>query len=158
MAPGLTSDPPTKLKPTGSNLPGGSSAVAYPAQKLWRWPEAAAVARDDGEARDLRVANEAVDFSALCVSGAVVTSTQSCVGVLGPRLLGETRGQVLRVGAPVQRGQRVAPDFPRRRRSLEPVLEPCLLLRPENRLGRRAPLRIGDMRIVEPDFRRGITT
>ena len=31
IVPGLTSDPPTKLKPTGSNLPGGSSAVAYPA-------------------------------------------------------------------------------------------------------------------------------
>ena len=39
MVPGLMSDAPTKLKPTGSNLPGGSSAVAYPAQKLWRSPE-----------------------------------------------------------------------------------------------------------------------
>jgi hypothetical protein len=39
MAPGLTRDAPTKLKPTGSNLPGGSSAVAYPAQKLCRSPE-----------------------------------------------------------------------------------------------------------------------
>src|SRR5262249_22824279 len=27
---------------------------------------------------------------------------------------------------------------------------------PEDRLGRRAPLRVGDMRIVEPDFGRGI--
>src|SRR5262245_62454689 len=55
-------------------------------------PEAVAVARDDGEASNLRVANETVDFSAFCVSGAVVTASQSCVSVLGPRLLGETRG------------------------------------------------------------------
>src|SRR6185436_14784892 len=95
-------------------------------------PEAVAIARDDGEACDLRVANEIVDFSALQVRGAVVPSSQRSVSVPGPRLPGETRGQVLRVGAPVQRSERVTPDFPRRRRASELVLEPCLLLRPEN--------------------------
>ncbi len=39
MAPALDSEPPTKLRPTGSNFPGGSCDVAYPAQKLWRSPE-----------------------------------------------------------------------------------------------------------------------
>src|SRR3954463_12400104 len=39
MAPALDSEPPTKLKPTGSNFSGGRFDVAYPAQKLWRSPE-----------------------------------------------------------------------------------------------------------------------
>jgi hypothetical protein len=39
MVPALDSEAPTKLNPTGSNLPGGSSDVAYPDQKLWRSPE-----------------------------------------------------------------------------------------------------------------------
>src|SRR5689334_4652014 len=34
IAPALDSEPPTKLRPTGSNFPGGSWDVAYPAQKL----------------------------------------------------------------------------------------------------------------------------
>ncbi len=115
-----------------------------------------AIARDDCEARNLRVAHEIVDFSTLHVRCAVITPAQGREGVLGPGLLGETRRQVLGVGPPIQCAQRVGPDFPRRSRALELVLEPYLLLRPENRLWRRAPLRVRDMRIVEPDFRRRI--
>ncbi len=65
-------------------------------------------------------------------------------------------GQVLRVGARVERALRIAPDLPRRGRAPELVLEPCLLLRPEDRLRRCVPLRVGDMRVVEADLRRGI--
>src|SRR3954471_15041520 len=39
IVPALDSEAPTKLRPTGSNLPGGSWEAAYPAQKLWRSPE-----------------------------------------------------------------------------------------------------------------------
>src|SRR4029453_13701896 len=114
-------------------------------------PEAVAVARDDGESRDLRVANDAVDFSALCECEGVVRGAHRCVTTVpGPRLLSESRGQVLRIGAHIHRALRVAPDFPRRRRALELVLEPSLLLRSEKRLRRRIPLRVGDMRLVEP--------
>src|SRR6185312_7341052 len=119
-------------------------------------PEAVAVARYDGEARDLRVAHQMVDLGALRVRCAEVTPAEGSVRVRGPGLLGETAGQVLRVGALIERSERVAPDFPRRRGALELGLEPRLLLRPEDRLRRRAPLRVFDMRSVEPDVRRRI--
>src|SRR5262249_31014879 len=112
--------------------------------------------RHDGEAADLRVAYEMVDLGAFRVRLAVVSRAEDSVRARGPGLLGETRGQVLGVGAQIERAQRVAPDLPRRRGAPELGLEPRLLLRAEKRLGRRAALRVGHVRIVEADFERGI--
>src|SRR5438477_3843091 len=50
-------------------------------------PETVAIARDNGEAGDLRVAHKTVDFSALCVRAAEVTPAQRRVSaVFRPRL------------------------------------------------------------------------
>jgi hypothetical protein len=115
-------------------------------------PEAMAVARDNGEAGDLRVAHEIVDFSALCVGRAEIAPAQVCVGaVFRPRLLGQTRGQVLRVGALIQRAQGIRPDFPRRCRALKLFFEPGLLLRPENRLRRMNGLNVIEVKVDAKD-------
>src|SRR4051812_34022497 len=83
------------------------------------------------------------------VGGPVVPSTHGGERVRGPGLLDETGRQVLRVGAGVDGALRAGPDLPRPRRLLELVLEPGLLRRPEDRLRRRVPLRVGDMVVVE---------
>lgn len=77
-------------------------------------PETMPVARDGREAGDSVVADEVVDLTALDVRGAVIASAgagvKSRVSSTGPRF-GQTRGKVLRVGAHVERSNRVAQIF-----------------------------------------------
>ncbi len=75
-------------------------------------PEAVAVARDDGEAGDLRVAHEIVDFGALGVRGAVIAAADIREAPsFGHGSLVRPGGQVLRVGALIERALRVRPRF-----------------------------------------------
>lgn len=63
-------------------------------------PEAVEIAGDDGEAGDLRVAHKIVDFSALQVGGAEIAAAHVRVAaVFRPRFLGQTRREILRIGA-----------------------------------------------------------
>src|SRR4029453_2480489 len=80
-------------------------------------PEAVPVAGDDGEARDAGVAHEVVDLAALDVGVAEVAAPH----VREPARPGHRQagGQVLRIGAPVERAQGVAPYLPGSRRAAQ---------------------------------------
>src|SRR5262249_12902566 len=91
-------------------------------------PEAVPVPPNDGEAGDLRIAHEVVDLLPVGVGRSVVVTAELRIGVRGPRLLDHSGGEVLRVRAPVERAERIAPDLPRRRRFAQLVLEPGLLV------------------------------
>src|SRR5215831_1427668 len=116
-------------------------------------PEAVKVARDDRKPGDLRVANEIVDLAALGPGTAVIAAAQSRERTGRPRLLRQARGQILRVGARLERALRVPPDLPRRRRALQLVLEPGLLLGSKNGLRRRVLLRVCDVPVFELELR-----
>src|SRR5262245_21316493 len=90
-------------------------------------PEAVKVARDDRKPGDLRVPNQLVDLAALGKGAAVIAAAQIRERTDRPRLLRQAGGQILRVGARLERALRVPPDLPRRRRALQLVLEPGLL-------------------------------
>src|SRR6185369_7984835 len=75
-------------------------------------PEAVTVARHDRETADLFIANQIVDFRALDPGRAVVAAPE--IGETGRPGLGESSGQVLRVGARVETAERATPDLPRR--------------------------------------------
>src|SRR4029079_8582299 len=51
-------------------------------------PETVAVARDDREAGDLRVADQVVDFGALCVGAPVIARAERRIRASGPGFLG----------------------------------------------------------------------
>src|SRR6185503_5961486 len=75
-------------------------------------PEAVPVAGDGDESRDAAIADRVVDLGALRVRGGVVTaSAEAGVAGAGPAR-SHARGQVLRIGAPVERPRGVAPDLP----------------------------------------------
>src|SRR5262249_38743304 len=96
-------------------------------------PEAVTVARHDRKAGDLRVTDEVVDFAALVVRAAPIVAADLREGVGGPLLLGQPIGQVLRVSPQVESALRIAPDFPGGRGPAQLVLEPFLLIAPEDR-------------------------
>src|SRR5688500_18396352 len=106
-----------RLEPAGGKL-GGCVAG----------PEAVTVARDDGKPRDLCVTDQIVDFAALGSCASMVASAKVRERIGRPRRLRQAGEQILRVGAPLERAERVSPDLPRRRRALQLVLEPGLLL------------------------------
>src|SRR5690242_18348846 len=107
---------PHRLEPAGWEL-GGCVAG----------PEAVTVARDDRKPGDLRVADQLVDLVALGPGAAMVAAADVRKRTGRPRRLRQAGGQVLRVGAPLERTERVPPDLPRRRRALQLVLQPGLL-------------------------------
>src|SRR6185503_1901824 len=111
-------------------------------------PKAVPVPRNDREAGDLRFAHEVVDFLALSVGRSVVVTAELRIGVCGPRVLDHSGGEVLRVRAMVERAKRIAPDFPRRRRFAQLVLEPGFLLNPEDSPRRRLLTRIWNAQIA----------
>ena len=75
-----------------------------------------AVTGDGHESRDALLADEVVDLAALDVRGGVIAAGKRG-RVSGSRPgLRQPRGQILRIGAHVERGRRVAPDLPRRLR------------------------------------------
>src|ERR1043165_10166026 len=102
---------------------------------------------------DLRVANQIVDLAALGPGTAVIAAAQSRERTGRPRLLRQARGQILRVSARLERALRVPPDLPRRRRALQLVLEPGLLLGSKNGLRRRVLLRVRDVPVFEAELR-----
>src|SRR5262249_11323362 len=121
-------------------------------------PEAVPIARDDREAGDAVVADEVVDFAALGISDAEVRAARGGVRRAGPGMRGHARGQVLRVDALVGHTDRIAPGLPRRPRSLQALLEPSFLLRPENGERRSVLAWIGDANLAKRDFRRRSVT
>src|SRR5689334_7836041 len=92
-------------------------------------PETVTVSRYDGEPGDLRIAHQIIDLLPLDICRAEVGAADLGIGVRWPRLPGHVRGQVLRIGPPVQAPERIAPDLPGCGRSPELLLEPCLLIR-----------------------------
>ena len=106
------------------------------------------VARNGRETGDSVVADEVIDFTALDVRRAVIASAgagvKSRVSRTRPRF-GQARGKVLRVGAHVERSNRVAPDFPRRFRFLQPLQEPGFLFCSKNGSGRLIFAEIRDL-------------
>ena len=97
------------------------------------------VARDDGEAGDAFIAHHAENLGVLDHVGAVV------VAVLGAGPHGGEFGrQVLRVGAPGERAEGMAPDLPRGFRGAQAFLEPRHLFDAEIGLRRLVALRVGD--------------
>ena len=98
-------EPVMKATPTGSNGSGGRDFAANPAQKLCRSP--ATVANPD----DSVVSHKVIDFAALDVGGTVVAAAETGVARTGPSL-GQSRRQVLRIGAQVERAYGIAPDLP----------------------------------------------
>jgi len=84
-------------------------------------PEAVPVAGYGYEAGNSVFPHEVIDFSALHVCRAVVSSARTRIETSKARAwpgFRHTAGEVLRVGAHVERGNRVAPDFPCRFRFL----------------------------------------
>src|SRR5689334_20142854 len=115
-------------------------------------PKAVSVSRNDCETSDLGFAHEVVDFPALGVSGSVVVTAELSKGVCGPRLFEHSSGEILRVRAPVERAERIAPDFPGRRRFAQLVLEPGLLVDAEDGPRWRLLARIRNAHIAEVEF------
>src|SRR3954469_2554252 len=120
---------PHRLEPAGGEL-GGCVAG----------PEAVTVARHDRKPGDLCIADELVDFAALGPRAAMIAAAEIRERTGWPRRLRQAGDQILRVGARLERAERVSPDLPRRRRALQLVLEPGLLLGSEQGLRRRVLL------------------
>src|SRR6185503_6982599 len=128
-----------------------SHGFKFPRRKLGGGipsPKTVTVPRNDREAGDLRFAHEVVDLLALRVGRSVVVSAEDGVGIRGPRILDHSGGEVLRVRAVVESAERIAPDFPRRLRFAQLVLEPGFLLNPEDSPRRRLLTRIWNAQIA----------
>src|ERR1044072_455048 len=78
-------------------------------------PENVPVPRHDRAAGYFCFTHYVVDFLALGVGRSVVVTAELRIRICGPRLLDHSGREVLRVRAPVERAERIAPDFPRRR-------------------------------------------
>src|SRR3569833_351023 len=114
-------------------------------------PETVAVASYGCNACDSFAAHERVDFGALDIRCAVIAGGESgCVTRARPGRREPLR-QVFWVRAEVERAGGVSPDLPGRRRGLQPVEEPCLLLGPKDRLWRIALAEVGDLLVAERD-------
>src|ERR1700733_10305320 len=74
-------------------------------------PEAVSIARHCGESGDAVIAEEIVDFRAFDVCGTVIAAAESGISSPGPRFANAS-GEILRVGAHIQRGRGVPPNFP----------------------------------------------
>src|ERR671929_1232380 len=115
-------------------------------------PEAVTVSRYDGEASDFRVPHQIVNLLPLGISCAVIVATAYPVSVRGPWILGHSGGEILQIHAVVESSERIAPDFPSRRRFAQMVLEPGLLVGAEDGPRRRLLARIRNAHIAEVEF------
>src|ERR1043165_4661269 len=115
-------------------------------------PETVPVSRNDREAGDLRFAHVVVNFLSLGVGRSVVVTAELRISICGPRLLDHSGWEVLRVRAPVERAERIAPDFPRRSRFAQLVLEPGLLVGAEDGARWRLLSRIRNAHIAEVEL------
>src|SRR6266436_1454871 len=124
-------------------------------------PETMAVARYRHETCDSMITNEVVDFTALDVCSAVVagasTCVESCVSRAWPGS-GQTGGQILRVGAHVECGNRIAPDLPGCLRFLQTIEEPRFLFRSENGRWRLILAKVRNLGSAILNGCRGMTT
>src|SRR5678816_1511890 len=131
-----------RLKPAGGKL-GGCVAG----------PEAVTVARDDRKPSDLCITDQIVDFAALGPRAAMIAAAKIRERTGRPRRLRQAGEQILRVGAPLERAERVPPDLPGCRRALQLVLEPGLLLGSKKGLRRRVLLWVRDVPVLESELR-----
>jgi hypothetical protein len=95
-----------------------------------------AVARDNREAGDLRVADEIINFAALVIRPAPVAVVDQRERAGGPLVFDQAVRKVLRIGTKIEGALRVAPDLPRGRRSAKLVQKPLLLIVSEDRVRR----------------------
>src|SRR5271163_264315 len=108
-------------------------------------PEAVAISRDGGEARDSVRLDEVVDLAALDVRSAVIPHGGGCIAADGPGLRDALR-QVLQIGTHVERGGGVAPNLPGCFRNAQAFEKPGLLLGAKNCLSGAV---LGEIRNVD---------
>src|SRR5581483_12064061 len=100
------------------------------------------------------LADEVVDLAALGKRRADVAAAEISEPPAGPSRRDDVFGDILRIGAHIERCRRAAPDLPRRVRRAQLVEEPRLLFGAENRLRRIVLANVRDLLIAEPDGRR----
>src|SRR4051812_35369442 len=105
------------------------------------------VTRDDREAGDPMFAHRLEDLGVL----AVITAVDEAIALAGP--FRQPARQVPQVGAPRERAEAVAPDFPWRLALAELIDEPCALLAAEVGLARIVFLRVRDVLVAEAQRR-----
>src|SRR5215469_159693 len=117
-------------------------------------PETVTVASDGYKACDSVVTNKVIDFSTLNVGGAMISrpdpGIESRVCLTGP-IFDQAAREILWVGAHVERGHRITPDFPCGLRLFQLFQKPGLLFGSENGRGRLTFAKIGNFLITEPD-------
>src|SRR5215467_1620886 len=86
-------------------------------------PESVPISGHRNETGDAAILDEIADFGALHIGAAEITQREARVSEPWPGLR-DTLGQILRIGSAVQRADGVAPDLPRRLRSLESLEKP----------------------------------
>src|SRR4030095_16326293 len=69
----------------------------------------------------------------------------------------QPRRKILRIGPPGERSERAAPDLPRRARLLQPIDEPFLLFRSEDRLRRIGLTEVRHFDVAEANRCRWLT-
>src|SRR5688500_6668688 len=114
---------------------GAGDGVAAARLERARWqcfrgatgPERMTIAGDDREPADALLTHEVEDLRALRHVATPVAGTERCVARAGPRARSDAGRKILRIGAPVERAERVAPDLPGRGRALQLLQEPPLL-------------------------------
>src|ERR1700722_3371629 len=126
-------------------------------ERLWRQrrrrqssPKAVAVSGDSCEAGNSVGTDELVDFATFYVGRAVIAQRRGCVAGFRPRLRYSLR-KILEVGAHVERGGSIAPDFPGRFGVAQTIEEPGFLLSSENGLGGAVFAEIRDLDAAKMD-------